>query len=211
MWVFSVRSSIYWAMTYQHFTHQHDCWDGEQWKKTLNYSLRCIVISLLQAEETAEALDAAAVEAALSLCEESVHALSGAWEAGPFQPHESHYTVPTGVPHSLQSSLEGKTEVLEVHGGTSASLSSLRNSQDNCLAAFPMGLRVLSSTSSTSCNSKSLEHCYIGAPSQPEAMRHETGDMVHQKISMDVTIKCERKKWAQQRPNNHHEGLHIHA
>lgn len=167
------------------------------------YSLRCIVISLLQADDTAEALDAAAVEAALSLCEESIHALSGAWEAGPFQPHEAHHTVPT----------DGETEALDVHRGTSASLSSFRNSQDNCLAAFPMGLRVLSSTSPTSCNSKSLEHCCIGTPSQPEAMRHETGDVVHRKspISMDVTIKCERKKWAQQRPNNHHEGLHTHA
>lgn len=175
-------------------------------------SLRCRVISLLQADETAEALDAAAVEAALSLCEENGHALSGAWEAGPFQPHESHPTVPTGVPHSLQSSLEGKTEVLEVHGGTSASISSLCNSQDNCLAAFPMGLSGLPPTSSTSCNSKSLEHCYIGAPPQPEAMR-ETGDVVHQKshISLDVTIKCGSKMWVQQRPDNHHGGMHTHA
>ncbi|KAM7374314.1 hypothetical protein PAMP_006980 [Pampus punctatissimus] len=68
------------------------------------------IIAIIEdkADETAEALDAAAVEAALSLCEENGHALSGAWEAGPFQPHESHPAV-----SSLHNSLAGKTEVLE--------------------------------------------------------------------------------------------------
>lgn len=169
---------------------------------------------LLQADETAEALDAAAVEAALSLCEENGHALSGAWEAGPFQPHESHSAVPTGVPQSssLHSSLAGKTEVLEVQGGTSIPLSSLCGSQDNCLAALPMGLRGLPPTSLSSCNSRSLEHCHTGAPPQPEAMR-ETGELAHQKsqISLDVTIKCENDKWAQQRSDKPHGGMHTHA
>uniref|UniRef100_A0A7N6AUP9 Bromodomain-containing protein 8 n=1 Tax=Anabas testudineus TaxID=64144 RepID=A0A7N6AUP9_ANATE len=79
-----------------------------------------ILLSLiLQTDEAAEVLDAAAVEAALSLCEENGHALAGAWEAGPFQPHESHPTVPLGVPQpSLHCSLEVKTEVLEVQDGT---------------------------------------------------------------------------------------------
>ncbi|XP_061106229.1 bromodomain-containing protein 8 isoform X2 [Conger conger] len=42
-------------------------------------------------DENAEALDAAAVEAALSLCEEAVdsHSLPGPWEPGPFKPPES--------------------------------------------------------------------------------------------------------------------------
>ncbi|CAK6953827.1 bromodomain-containing protein 8 [Scomber scombrus] len=167
------------------------------------------IIAIIEdkADETAEALDAAAVEAALSLCEENGHALSGAWEAGPFQPHESHSAVPTGVPlsSSLHSSLAGKTEVLEVQGGTSAPLSSLCSSQDNCLAALPMGLRGLPPTSLSSCNSRSLVHCHTGAPPQPEAMR-ETGEFTHQKsqISLDVTIKCENDKWAQQRPDKPH-------
>ncbi|XP_029304378.1 bromodomain-containing protein 8 isoform X2 [Cottoperca gobio] len=167
------------------------------------------IIAIIEdkADETAEALDAAAVEAALSLCEENGHALSGAWEAGPFQPHESHPTVPTGVPQSssLHSSLEGKTEVLEAQGGTSASLSSLSNSQDNGRAAFPMGLRGLPPTSSSSRSSKNLEHCHTAAPPQPEAMR-ETGGLAHQKrpISLDVTVKCESEKWAQHRPESPH-------
>ncbi|KAM7397964.1 hypothetical protein PAMA_006032 [Pampus argenteus] len=157
------------------------------------------IIAIIEdkADETAEALDAAAVEAALSLCEENGHALSGAWEAGPFQPHESHPAVSS----SLHNSLAGKTEVLEVQGGT-APLSSLCSSQDNCLAALPMGLRGLPSTSLSSCNSRGLKHCHTGASPQPEAMT-ETGGVVHQKsqISLDVTIKCENEKWGQQRPD----------
>nr|XP_043897633.1 bromodomain-containing protein 8-like isoform X4 [Solea senegalensis] len=81
-----------------------------------------------KADEAAEALDAAAVEAALSLCEENGHALSGAWEAGPFQPHSSHPTAPSfGAPQSssLLCGLEGK-----VQDDTSASLS------DQCLVEF---------------------------------------------------------------------------
>ncbi|XP_037605699.1 bromodomain-containing protein 8-like isoform X2 [Sebastes umbrosus] len=167
------------------------------------------IIAIIEdkADETAEALDAAAVEAALSLCEENGHALSGAWEAGPFQPHEPHPTVPTGVPQSssLHSSLEGKTEASEVQGGTSASLSSLCNSQDNGLTAFPMRPRGIPPTSSSSRSSKSLEHCHTRAPPQPEAMR-ETGRSAYQKsqIPLVVTIKCEREKWAQQRREGPH-------
>lgn len=123
------------------------------------------IIAIIEdkADEAAEALDAAAVEAALSLCEENGHALSGAWDAGPFRPHESHSAVATGAPQS--SALEGRTE---------ASLSSLCNTQDNCLATFPIGLRRLPSTSSSSCNSKGLKQCGSEAPSQSEALK-ETG------------------------------------
>ncbi|XP_040007265.1 bromodomain-containing protein 8 isoform X3 [Xiphias gladius] len=167
------------------------------------------IIAIIEdkADDAAEAFDAAAVEAALSLCEENGHALSGAWEAGPFQPHDSHPTLPTGVPQSssLRCSMERKTEVLEVQDETSNTLSSLCNSQDNCLAAFPMGLRSVPRTSSSPYNSKSLEHCHTGAPSRPEAVR-ETGEVVHSKrqISLDVTIKCESEQWAQQRSNKSH-------
>ncbi|KAK2828605.1 hypothetical protein Q5P01_019639 [Channa striata] len=167
------------------------------------------IIAIIEekADEAAEALDAAAVEAALSLCEENGHTLSGAWETGPFQPHESQHAMPIGVPQSssFHCSLQGKTDVLEVHDGTSASLSSLCNSQDSCFASFPVELRGLPPTSSSSCNLKSLEHCHPGAPPQPEAIR-EAGEVVHLKsqMSMDVTIKCENEKWQQQKPDKPH-------
>ncbi|XP_074528244.1 bromodomain-containing protein 8 isoform X2 [Halichoeres trimaculatus] len=162
------------------------------------------IIAIIEdkADETAEALDAAAVEAALSLCEENSHALSGPWAAGPFQPHNPHPAVSTGVQQSLNqnSSLEGKKEVFQVEGEASASLHSLCSSQDNCFAAFPLGLRGPPSTSSSSCNSKSLEDCHNGATLQPVPMI-ETGETVHLKsqISSDGTTKCDSKKWAQQR------------
>uniref|UniRef100_A0A8C5EUV4 Bromodomain-containing protein 8 n=1 Tax=Gouania willdenowi TaxID=441366 RepID=A0A8C5EUV4_GOUWI len=101
------------------------------------------IIAIIEdkADEAAEALDAAAVEAALSLCEENGHALSGSWVAGPFRPHDSH---PTGAPQSL--ALPGAVE-----GRTDAPVSSLCNSQDNCPTAFPL-------VSSSLCNSsKRLE------------------------------------------------------
>ncbi|KAF0038332.1 hypothetical protein F2P81_008816 [Scophthalmus maximus] len=172
------------------------------------------IIAIIEdkADEAAEALDAAAVEAALSLCEENGHALSGAWQTGPFQPHEPHPSVPTRAPRSssLLCSLEGKTEVLEVQNENSASLSSLCNSQDHCLAVFPAGLKSVPLSSSSSCNSKSLERCPAGAPPRPQALRG-TGEAVHPKgrISSDVSIKCEREKWSQQRPNKSHGDLAL--
>lgn len=157
---------------------------------------------LLQADEAAEALDAAAVEAALSLCEENSHTLSGSWDAGPFQPHEPHPTVPTAAPQSssLHISLEERTE---------ASLSSLCSSQDNCIAKFPMDLRSPPPTASSLCNSKCLENCHSVAPPQSEALR-ETGEIMRPKkqILLNATIKCESEKQAQQRQT--HTGMHIH-
>ncbi|CAB1421276.1 unnamed protein product [Pleuronectes platessa] len=171
------------------------------------------IIAIIEdkADEAADALDAAAVEAALSLCEENGHALvSGAWEAGPFQPHDSHHIVPTGVPQasSLLCSLGGETDVSEVQDETSASLSSLCNSQNHCLAVFPMGLRRVPINCSSSFNSRSLEHCPTGAAPRPQAMR-ETGKVMHPKsqISSVVAIKRESEKWTPLRPTLAHGEL----
>uniref|UniRef100_A0A8D3CG40 Bromodomain-containing protein 8 n=1 Tax=Scophthalmus maximus TaxID=52904 RepID=A0A8D3CG40_SCOMX len=118
------------------------------------------------ADEAAEALDAAAVEAALSLCEENGHALSGAWQTGPFQPHEPHPSVPTRAPRSssLLCSLEGKTEVLEVQNENSASLSSLCNSQDHCLRRATVVSVVLISLHFSPClqEMKAANGIYVG-------------------------------------------------
>uniref|UniRef100_A0A4W5LEZ8 Bromodomain-containing protein 8 n=1 Tax=Hucho hucho TaxID=62062 RepID=A0A4W5LEZ8_9TELE len=111
-------------------------------------------------DENAEALDAAAVEAALSLCEETGHALSGPWEPGPFKPPESNPAAPTRAPQasshssSLHGSLEGKREI---RGGASAC-----DSQDNCTSGYthPLGISGLP----PSCLSMMLEHSQaIGA------------------------------------------------
>lgn len=163
-----------------------------------------------QAQETAEALDAAAVEAALSLCEENGHALSTAWDAGPFQPHESSHpaVVPPVLPHPLQGGLEGKTQVLEVHCGAAAQLPSLCGARDNCLATFPPGLSGLPPASTTSRTSTAREPRYVGAAPLPEAGA-DVGDFVHQKsqMSLDVGAKRGSKKWAQLRAESNHRGM----
>uniref|UniRef100_A0A8K9VFY7 Bromodomain-containing protein 8 n=1 Tax=Oncorhynchus mykiss TaxID=8022 RepID=A0A8K9VFY7_ONCMY len=89
-------------------------------------------------DENTEALDAAAVEAALSLCEETGHALSGHWEPGPFKSPECD---PSGASHlsSLAGSLEMKREVMQLRGGTSAC-----DSQDNCPSGYPHPLEGVS-------------------------------------------------------------------
>ncbi|XP_043995802.1 bromodomain-containing protein 8 isoform X2 [Gambusia affinis] len=133
------------------------------------------IIAIIEdkADEAAEALDAAAVEAALSLCEENDHALTAAWDAGPLQPQE---------PHPTHRILEGSAEV---------SLSSLYSSQDKNLSAFPLELESL--PPSSSCGSKTLEHS--ATPSQVRGAREaerEEGSSKH--ISIDGSTDCEGKK-----------------
>ncbi|XP_067231403.1 bromodomain-containing protein 8 isoform X5 [Chanodichthys erythropterus] len=71
-------------------------------------------------DENAEALDAAAVEAALSLCEDTGHALSGTWEPNPFRPigPEPSSTSEDLDPHSLHLS-EGKRDGSNTCGSSS--------------------------------------------------------------------------------------------
>ncbi|KAM9788956.1 bromodomain-containing protein 8-like [Neosynchiropus ocellatus] len=89
-------------------------------------------------DESAEALDAAAVEAALSLCEENGHALPTTWEAESFQPHSSHPVVaPVVQQSSFPSSLAAKTEGTEAQNGTS--------NPPYSLTALPTGFRSLPS------------------------------------------------------------------
>ncbi|XP_056267605.1 bromodomain-containing protein 8-like isoform X2 [Pseudoliparis swirei] len=143
-------------------------------------------LDLKTTDVTAEALDAAAVEAALSLCEENGHALPGAWE-------------PAGVrrPPSHRSGPEGKTAASGVQGATSASLSSPRDSRGSGLAAGPRALPHASSSSSRS--SKRSERCRPGAP-------RETGASARRKshISLDVALRRESDRWAQRRPGKAH-------
>ncbi|XP_061596880.1 bromodomain-containing protein 8-like isoform X2 [Cololabis saira] len=159
------------------------------------------IIAIIEekADEAAEALDAAAVEAALSLCEENGHALSVGWDSGPFQPRESPSAVPGVVSQSsaLPCGLEG---------GTQASLSSLYSNRDKSLTVSPVELRNLPSTSSSSCHSKTLKHCHSPSMSQFEAMRRmgEVGDPEKQ-IHMDGSMKCRSDKAQQRREKSYRD------
>ncbi|XP_061904567.1 bromodomain-containing protein 8-like isoform X1 [Entelurus aequoreus] len=151
------------------------------------------IIAIIE-DKAADALDAAAVEAALFLCEENGHTLPGAWQAESFHTLEAHRSGSTSVPpSSFLSSLTGKTEDLDVESQTSASACSR---QDNCEAATPAGLSSILPTSLTSCNSRDLARCQSGAPAKPEAMR-DAGETVHHKSYISL-----EEKWAQQRPDN---------
>ncbi|XP_033834843.1 bromodomain-containing protein 8 isoform X2 [Periophthalmus magnuspinnatus] len=160
------------------------------------------IIAIIEdkADESAEALDAAAVEAALSLCEESGHTLAAAWASGPFQPQDSGPTAPPTVTpgasqcSSHQSSTVAKTELLLANRGPSAEHASLCNSQDNCPRALPRGLKGLPQTSLSPCNS-----------SHSEAERKPADDMLQvNQISTKITIKCEGEKWTQHRLDKGH-------
>lgn len=154
---------------------------------------------LVQTDEAAEALDAAAVEAALSLCEENGHALSTAWEAGAFQPHACDPSSPTAVPQSssVRCSAAGTREAFDAQAGTPAALSSLCSGQENCLAALPMGLLGLPASSLASRSSRGPELCHSAAPPQPEATA-ETGEG---QTTLNVSMKCENENWAQRGPD----------
>ncbi|KAM8900577.1 bromodomain-containing protein 8-like isoform 2-T2 [Spinachia spinachia] len=140
---------------------------------------------------TADALDAAAVEAALSLCEEDSRALCGTWGAGPFHPNGTLPAVPTGVHQasSLHSSPQGNTEVLGLHGWTPALPSLLCISRESGLAAIPMGPGGLPRTSSSSKTSPQQD---TAAGPRPTAMRGPRV-LARQKsrISLDVTLRRE--------------------
>ncbi|CAB1333108.1 unnamed protein product, partial [Coregonus sp. 'balchen'] len=155
-------------------------------------------------DENTEALDAAAVEAALSLCEETGYALSGCSEPGPFKPPESD---PSGAPHSsshlssLAGSQEVKREALELRSGSSAC-----DSQDNCPSGYPRPLGISGlppSSSSSSCSSMMLEHSQaIGGRLQPGAMGGADGE--GSPVSPHATIKCESEEWTQQGADTPH-------
>ncbi|KAK7926107.1 hypothetical protein WMY93_008417 [Mugilogobius chulae] len=129
------------------------------------------IIAIIEdkADESAEALDAAAVEAALSLCEDSGHTLGAAWASGPFQPQDSGPTAPPTIApvtpqcSSHQSSPVAKTESLPAHRGPSAEHTPL-------------------------CN----KHCPSTASSHSETGRKPTEDVQQvNQISTKITLKCE--------------------
>ncbi|XP_054610590.1 bromodomain-containing protein 8-like [Dunckerocampus dactyliophorus] len=151
------------------------------------------IIAIIE-DKAADALDAAAVEAALFLCEENGHTLPGAWQTESFHTQEAHCSEPTGVPASSSlCSLTEKAEDLDMEGETSASV---YRSQDNCEAETPIGLSGLPPTSSSSCNSRVSARSHSGAPAQLKAVR-DTREMVHHKSHISL-----EEKWALQRPDN---------
>ncbi|XDV38927.1 hypothetical protein PO909_008245 [Leuciscus waleckii] len=131
-------------------------------------------------EENAEALDAAAVEAALSLCEDTGHSLSGTWEPNPFRPigPEPSSTSEDLDPHSLHL-LEGKRDGPDTCGSSSG-----------CAQGYP--------TPSTTVPSVPQDLTpTAGAHSEPDAHRPEHTDEAQdgQPESLHAVIKSETNEW----------------
>ncbi|XP_028838937.1 bromodomain-containing protein 8 isoform X2 [Denticeps clupeoides] len=127
-------------------------------------------------DENAEALDAAAVEAALSLCEESGHALSGPWETDP--------PILSGAPPSsacLHEALEVNRDVLEARAEGC-------RSQDQCVPVFPQcSGPVMCDQTHTHEGHTSLSH--------PIGQAGRKDDQTECPASSHPVIKCETEEW----------------
>ncbi|KAI1902582.1 hypothetical protein AGOR_G00017360 [Albula goreensis] len=145
-------------------------------------------------DDNAEALDAAAVEAALSLCEEAAdsHALSGPWETGPFKPPESGPTAPPG-PASAHCGLDVKPELMEVKGVADGSAPLMPGPvpQDGAAAHPHPAL--------TPSSSVTLDHTHApGKRPEPESQGgagREERRREGSPASSHISIKCEAEEW----------------
>ncbi|XP_073792093.1 bromodomain-containing protein 8 isoform X6 [Danio rerio] len=131
-------------------------------------------------DENAEALDAAVVEAALSLCEDTGHSLTGSWEPNPFRPicPEPSSTSADLDPHSLNL-LEGKREGPDACGSSSG-----------CAQMY-------STPSSTVPSVPQDPTPTVGLNSQPDTPRPEHTDQAQdeQPESLHSLIKSETEEW----------------
>ncbi|KAI2651257.1 Bromodomain-containing protein 8 [Labeo rohita] len=151
---------------------------GEEDLVTVSYMAE--ELDLETGDENAEALDAAAVEAALSLCEDTGHNLSGTWEPNPFRPigPEPSSTSEDLDPHSLHL-LEGK-----------------REGPDMCVSGSgcAQGYTTLSTTVPSVPQDPTPT---AGAHSDPLALRPEHTDEAQegQPESLRAVIKSETDEW----------------
>ncbi|KAG9265729.1 bromodomain-containing protein 8 [Astyanax mexicanus] len=150
----------------------------------------------------AEALDAAAVEAALSLCEDTGHTLSGHWEAGSFKPvgPESSSTVcaESLVVPSLHPALEGRAEGVGVRHEPCGS-------SEGCGQGYPMPSSSSSSSSSSCCPSGELKHAQMtGVHSELKPEPGHTGKEEGQHTaSPPAAVKSESVEWPQSQIGSH--------
>ncbi|XP_017554190.1 bromodomain-containing protein 8 isoform X4 [Pygocentrus nattereri] len=143
-------------------------------------------------DENAEALDAAAVEAALSLCEDTDHALSGHWESSSFKSvgSEPSNTADSLVIPSMQPALEGRREGVGVRHEPCGS-------SEGCGQGYQL-------PSSPCCTSGELEHTQMpGVHSETDPEPEHTYKEVGQHISPSATAKSEKAEWPQSQIESH--------
>lgn len=154
----------------------------------MSSSLSFSVPPLSQVDDSVEALDAAAVEAALSLCEEVAsegHTIPGPWETQDLKPSDPTPTV--------QDSTQESQDVAAVSAPAPASMETQKQPETkreeqhvgNCEAPEVMGIDVTSSVISDD-----------GAPGSEVAEEGITG-----KEATETTVKIEGEEWSQSEPN----------
>lgn len=137
-----------------------------------------------------EALDAAAVEAALSLCEEAVsegHTLPGPWETQELKPSDPTPTVQDSDPTQEPQEVAAMTAPAPASIETQNQPETQREEQltGNCEAPEVPGIDVTSSVTS--------DDCAIGSEVTEEGV---TG-----KEATEITVKSEGEEWSQPEAN----------
>lgn len=145
--------------------------------------------SLSQVDDSVEALDAAAVEAALSLCEEAVsgHTLPGPWETQELKPSDPMPTVQDSEPTQEPQDLAAVSTPTPASIETQIQAETKREEQltGNCEVPEVTGIDVTSSVAS--------DDGAIGSEVTEEGM---TG-----KDATETTVKSEGEEWSQPEPN----------
>nr|XP_023654035.1 bromodomain-containing protein 8-like isoform X1 [Paramormyrops kingsleyae] len=157
-------------------------------------------------DDNAEALDAAAVEAALSLCEEVAdsHALTGPWEAGPFKPPEPGPAAPTivsPVTSVTDATVEAKTEPLEEKCRPAGATTLILAAAHSRLSPAPSSSSAVI-TSLTRAVTPLPEAGTQGGASRGEGPREQSPASPH------VTIKFESEDWPQPGDDTPRAGEH---
>lgn len=141
-----------------------------------------------QVDDSVEALDAAAVEAALSLCEEAVsegHTLPGPWETQELKASDPRPTVqdPTSEPQDVTPGASLVPSSIETQ--TQPETKRDEQSKGNCEGAEVTGSEVTSSINSDN-----------GATGS-----EVTGEGVAGREVTEATVKSESEEWSQPEPN----------
>lgn len=148
-----------------------------------------------------EALDAAAVEAALSLCEEAVsgHSLPGPWETQELKPSDPPPAPTVDSSDPTQESREAAAMSSLMPAGSDAQSQAEAKREEplkgNCEAAEATGSDVASSVKS--------EDAAAGGEAAEEATAG--------KESAEATVKTEGEEWSQPEPNPPCLGRHTHC
>ncbi len=148
------------------------------------------VLPLSQVDDSVEALDAAAVEAALSLCEEAVsegHTLPGPWETQELKASDPAPTVQESDPTQEPQDVAAMSALIPTGRETQTAPDTKREDQlkGNCEGPEVTGSDITSSVTSDD-----------GAIGSEVAEEGAAG-----KEATEVTVKSEGEEWSQPEPN----------